>query len=46
MIFHQPPFDYVFLPHPFFMMPKVKGFKVTKHTWLMKTHVGKNIMGN
>ncbi len=32
MINHQPPFDDVSLLLPFFLMPKVKGFKVTKHT--------------
>jgi len=26
-------------------MPKVKDFKVTKHTWFMKTHVGRNTLG-
>jgi hypothetical protein len=45
MIFHQPPFDDVSSPHPFFLMPKVKGVKVTKHTWFMNTHVGRNIIG-
>jgi len=42
---HQPPFDDASLFHPFFLMPKVKGFKVTKHTWFMKTHVGRNTLG-
>jgi hypothetical protein len=45
MIFHQLPFDDASLPHPFFLMPKVKGFKVTKHTWFMKTHVGRTTLG-
>jgi len=26
-------------------MPKVKDFEVTKHTWFMKTHVGRNTLG-
>jgi hypothetical protein len=30
MILHWPPFDDAPLPHPLFLMPKVKGLKITK----------------
>jgi hypothetical protein len=30
MILHWPPFDDAPLPHSLFLMPKVKGFKITK----------------
>jgi hypothetical protein len=37
--------DDVPLNHPFFLMPKIKGFNVTKHVWFMKTPMGRNTFG-
>jgi hypothetical protein len=45
MILHQPPFDDAPIPHPFFLMPKVKRFNVIKHVWFMKTLMGRNTLG-
>lgn len=45
MILHQPPFDDAPILHPFFVMPKVKGFNVMKHVWFMKTPMGRNTLG-
>jgi hypothetical protein len=45
MILHQPPFDDAPIPHPFFLMLKVKGFNVIKHVWFMKIPMGRNTFG-
>lgn len=39
MILHEPTIDDVLSPHPFFLNPKAKAFKIIEQIWFMKTLV-------